>query len=752
MTIRLQIWLVAAMLALVTLASWIPIARNGFIEFDDGLYVTQNEQVQRGLSLDGIRWAFTTRHSSNWHPVTWLSHMLDCELFGLRPAGHHLMNLALHLANTWLLFAVLLSMTSEADAGRVGAQRHSLGDESRRSGMVWRTAFVAALFAIHPLHVESVAWAAERKDTLSTLFWLLSMAAYLGWVRNTRQSWWRYVLLVAALCLGLMAKPMLVTLPFVLLLLDYWPLARFAGDGRGAASRWKRFGQFVAEKAPLLVLVILSSAMTYLAQREGGSVQTADMLPLGVRVQNALLAYVAYLGKTFWPTGLAIFYAHPGAAEFATPAMWLKTVAAAALLLGVTMAVVRMRTTRPYLFVGWLWYLGTLVPVIGLVQVGRQAMADRYTYVPLIGIFILVAWGVPDLLARWSWRWRGVALAAAASGVVIACAAATRAQLVHWRDSASVFQHAIDVTDNNFLAEHNLALALARAGETQAAIVHFRAALSHRGADPKSHYNLGTLLAREGQYAEARDQYLLAARRMPRHAAPRCGLGALALRTGDYQAALRYYAEGRRIEPAVAEAHIGYGDAWQGLGDWVQAAAAYDAALKVRPRSAGVYRKLADVRLRQGKLDETQQALESAVQLEPDDATGHLLLADVLAHQRRWREAIASYRRALSLSGEMLTAANNLAWIFATHPDATLRNGAEAVRLAEKTCGAAGHGSPQLLDTLSAAYAEAGRFDDAVRTVRQAIEQAEAAGQRPLADQLRERLKLYEERRPFREG
>jgi len=388
--------------------------KNDFVNFDDDKYVTCNTHVQAGLTKESVSWALTSVDAKNWHPLTWLSHMLDIQVYGSNPAGHHLTNVLLHVLNTLLLFLALNRMT----------------------GHVWRGAFVAALFGVHPLHVESVAWVAERKDVLSAFFWMLTMLAYVRYVEMPKPG--RYPLVLLSFALGLMAKPMLVTLPFVLLLLDYWPLDRLK-----LHSWWK----LVVEKTPLFVFAAASSIVTYIVQSKGGAIGILEHLSLGARISNAVVSYMDYIGKMFWPRNLAVFYPYP----VHGPPIW-EIVGAGAALVCVSILVIRAGGRRPYLPVGWLWYLGTLVPVIGLVQVGRQAMADRYSYVPLIGLFIIVAWGVPDLASRKRWI-----LAVAAGPALSALMLCTWFQVGVWRNNITFFEHALASTSDNYVAQNNLA-------------------------------------------------------------------------------------------------------------------------------------------------------------------------------------------------------------------------------------------------------------------------------------------------------
>ena len=445
--------LICFALVFVTLAAYWQVSTYDFLNYDDPNYISRNEHVKTGLTFDNIIWAFTSYHSSNWHPLTWLSHILDCHLFGLKPGWHHIVNLLFHIANTILLFAVLKRMTSA----------------------VWRSAFVAALFAIHPLHVESVAWIAERKDVLSTLFWLLAMSAYVGYAKN--RSTGRYVLALLLFALGLMAKPMLVTLPFVFLLLDFWPLERFQyvqtnTDKQKPKSSFTRccWRVLLLEKIPFFALSVISSIITFLAQHGGGAIPKIDLLPVKFRIINALFSYTNYIGKSLWPGKLAIFYPH----SVNVFSIWY-AIAAAVLLAAITFVVIYLRTRHKYLLLGWFWYLGTLVPVIGLVQVGSQAMADRYTYVPLTGLFIMLTWGIPELLAKW--RHRKAVLTALATAVLLTFSIRTYFQQRYWLNSKTVFEHTLNVAGSSAIANIYLAQALVNEGDMDAALTHFKEAL-----------------------------------------------------------------------------------------------------------------------------------------------------------------------------------------------------------------------------------------------------------------------------------
>ena len=536
---------IAALIVSTLLTYW-PVLKNEFINYDDPDYVTTNEMVQKGLTAEGFKWAFTTGHASNWHPITWLSHMADVSMFGMKPAGHHATNLFFHVVNSVLLLLLLRLMT----------------------GSVWRSAMVAALFALHPLHVESVAWVAERKDVLSALFGLLTLLAYAAYAKGSgpwsartcpRFETGRHVsqsesgdmspqskavcywLAFVFFALGLMSKPMLVTWPFLMLLLDFWPLNRVTSDGWQVTGKvWKRL---VLEKLPFMALVLISSAVTVVVQKSGGSVTTALNLPLEDRLTNAVASYFKYLGKTIWPSDLAIFYPHPEI-RYPISAQWPTWIIALSTLGLVAMSVCAMRQVkcRPFLMSGWFWYLGTLVPVIGIVQVGTQAMADRYTYIPLIGIFVGVVWLVAELVNRMHY---GKHLAAGGIlFVVTACAVTTRSQLPHWRDSFNIFQHAVNVTAHNAPALANLGTEYVKRGDYDQAVQLFNAALE---ADPHfadASYSLGLVAQKLGKGDEAAGHYRSAIQIRPDHYLAHHNLGLVLWLQGKTTEAESQFLEG----------------------------------------------------------------------------------------------------------------------------------------------------------------------------------------------------------------
>ena len=524
--------LISLFLIIVTLAAYWEVKNHEFINFDDGVYINENFHVKSGLTIKGVVWAFTTTHASNWHPLTWLSHMLDCQLYGLNPGHHHLTNLLLHIANTLMLFLLLKKMTRT----------------------LWESSFVAAMFALHPLHVESVAWVAERKDVLSTFFWILTIWVYVYYAKRPNLN--RYLLVILSFTLGLMSKPMLVTLPFVLLLLDYWPLCRMQlgqsdCDSKSQITQSMNAGKnqshvlrLVLEKVPLFALTAASSFLTFFAQHQGGAVRSLELFPIETRAANALVSYTNYIGKMIFPYRLALFYPYPQVLP-----IW-QVMGAGLFLVCISILVIHSAKKHPYLLVGWLWYLGTLVPVIGLVQVGSQAMADRYTYIPLIGLFIMMARGIPNILAGWCYRRTILAISSAilfSSFIII-----TRGQVQHWSNSITLFEHTLHVTANNYMAHNQLGLALSCQGKLQEALNIFSIAQQLKPNHPDAYNNLGVVLVQQGKIQEAIEHYSKAVRIKPNFSVAHFSLGLTYLLIGDSSSALEEYKILMTINPDLA--------------------------------------------------------------------------------------------------------------------------------------------------------------------------------------------------------
>jgi tetratricopeptide (TPR) repeat protein len=670
--------LICLALALVTTALYWPISHHDFVNFDDDDYITNNSHVQAGLTWAGVIWAFQSGAAANWHPLTWLSHMLDCQLYGLNPGGHHSTNLLFHVANTLLLFLLLRQLT----------------------GSLWRSAFVAALFAWHPLHVESVAWAAERKDVLSAFFWMLALIAYTRYAQKRSKVEGRgsradiavqaldsrllgaakrsgdgstldYLLALFFFVCGLMSKPMVVTLPFVLLLLDFWPLNRFQ-PGSSARSTIN----LIVEKLPFFALTLAASVVTYFVQTSGRVLWMPAERPISSHVANALWAYERYISKTFWPADLSIFYPYP----HHWPA---GLVIGAALLLALWSGLLLWRARQhPCLFVGWFWFLGMLIPTIGLVQVGSQSMADRYMYIPSVGLFILVAWGADDFL-NWRPHWRRITTFA--GGVVLAgCLVCTEIQLSYWQNSIKLFRHAIEVTTDNFVAYTCLGETLSDLGLKKEAMMLCAEAVRIAPNSPVAQYNFGMALLRNNKLDEAL-------------------------------------------------AHL-------------------DAAARLAPHNSEVQYNFGLFLLRHNKPDEAASHFAATLVEKPDFAEAHCRLAQALSQQHKSKEAIFHYREALRLKPDFADALNELAWILATAPDSGLRSGTEAVQLAKRAWELTQNQQAAFLTTLSAAYAETGRFSEAIATAQTAGKLAQTAGQKKIAAQDGELLKLYQAGYPFREA
>jgi len=547
---------IGLLLLLVTLAVYWQTGSHDFVNYDDNLYVTDNPQVKAGLSLDGLRWAFTTTHAANWHPLTWLSHMADVELFGLQPRGHHLTSVLLHGLNALLLFLLLV----------------------RASGSLWPSAFAAALFALHPLRVESVAWVAERKDVLSALCALLALSAYVRYAERPRVG--SYLLSLGLFALGLLAKPMLVTLPFIMLLLDYWPLGRCAIASPPASQRTPlSLVHLLLEKVPFLALSAASCLITFLAQQHGRTVASVDAYPLLLRLENALIAYVRYLASLFYPFDLAVFYplpavSHPGTA-----------VAAALLLSALTIAVLRARRRLPFLVSGWFWYLVSLLPVIGLVQVGTQSRADRYTYLPMIGIAIMIAWGGKRLSDGRPGRQRALGVTATAT-LLLLCGLTWR-QAGFWRDSQSLFHHAIAVTDNNYVALTFLGNDHFSRGRYREAARYYALSLSIMPQQSEAHHNLGLTFLRQGNPGRAELHFRDALRLMPDMVEPRYELALLLAGRNETAAAISELEEVVRLQPGHVDARYNLGLAHARQGRFAPAIDHFSEVLRRAPGHAG---------------------------------------------------------------------------------------------------------------------------------------------------------------------
>jgi len=803
--------MICLILALVTVAAYWGVIGCDFVNFDDPDYLLENEVVKRGLSASGVIWAFTQSYAGNWHPLAWISHMLDCQLFGLEAGGHHLINLLFHAVNALLVFRLLHRLT--------GAQ--------------WRSAVVAGLFALHPLHVESVAWVSERKDVLSTFFGLLSLLAYARYAKKPKPESRSGFLGAALACrdrdyqlalvffaLGLLAKPMLVTLPFVMLLLDFWPLNRagaFAFPGSNLSNRGEagsgriKLGGLLLEKSPLFLLSAASSGVTFFAQKAGGAIVTTASYPLLGRMANTPIAYCRYLGKMFWPVDLSIFY--PYDRYRSIPLI----IGAAVLLTIVSTASVMLVKRRPYALFGWLWFLGTLVPVIGLVQVGSQSMADRYTYLPLLGIFTAIVWASADFAAS---RGRAATLGAGTIAVLalFACGILTSRQVRYWKDSITLFGHAIAITKNNEVANNNLgvaymslkepakalaaysealrinpqsalfhnnvAMALSALGRYDRAFAHFEIAEKLDPKNVKFRNNFGNALVKAGSPEKALPHFYAAVRQETNYAEGYNGLGAALTDIGNLDGALTNILQALKIASNYAEAYNNLGRVLARQKKTADAIVQYNRALQIAPANASIHYNLGLALDKLKRTDEALRHFRQAVELDPHAADARyqlgralflrgevgqsaLHLSEVLQQKAdhaqarlflglsyfelgRPRESITQLRQAGSSLPESVEALNAQAWVLATADDDAVRNGLEAVAFAERAAALSERKQPSVLHTLAAAYAAVDRFEDAVTTADSARELAQAQGQASLARALEDALNSYRSKRPLR--
>jgi tetratricopeptide (TPR) repeat protein len=758
------VW-IGLVLTVVTAVVYWPVLGHEFINYDDPDYVTTNQVVQKGLTWDGINWAFTTGHASNWHPLTWVSHMLDVHLFGLNPGGHHATNLVFHLANTLLLLLLLHQMT----------------------GAVWRSALVAAFFALHPLRVESVAWVAERKDVLSAFFGLLTLMAYVAYAKSrvegrgskAETALW-YIAAVGLFALGLMSKPMLVTWPFVMLLLDWWPLGRISTvDGRWTMEHGKAWRRRLVEKIPFLVLVVASSTATLLAQR--AALAETEVLPLPARFGNAVVSYVVYLRQTVWPTDLAVFYPFPPRVQ---P---VAVLTGAAILAGISILVFRRRRVSPFGVTGWAWYLMTLVPVIGLVQVGAQAHADRYTYLPLIGIYVAVVWGLHALIQTRQAK-HPVITAGLLSVVLIGLAVLSRTQLRHWQNDRTLCMHATQVTENNYVAWGGLGIAEVKATNWPAAMSHLQRAYEYskpHHTERSVSYYLGVALQMQGKPIEAlpylenamvspemqpeRDHRLglslieverwteaeaalksaLAAK--PGHLNYQLGLAALYSRLGRKPEAEALHRQALIDHPETAFATKAYGDFLMETKRGVEAVPYYRKAVDLKPAEAAYRRAYVAALRHAGDFAEAIEQLGTLEKLAPHSAEDHLTRAEVRLALGQTQLAIQAYEHVLAINPDSVGTLNDLAWLLATHREAQFRNGQRAVELSERACQLAEWREPVLMGTLAAAYAEAGRFEEAIAMATKARDKARELRLETVVQRNEQLLELYRAHKPVRE-
>ncbi len=667
---RLPVWLMAVMLVLLTVAIYWPVRRYHFVNLDDPLFVTENPHVQGGLTWAGVKWAFQLNQADYWHPLTWLSLMLDASLFGPQAGGFHFTNVAFHAANGVLLFLWLWIST----------------------GALWRSVAVAALFALHPLRVESVAWVTERKDVLSTFFGFLCLLFYVRYAHKRsrveprssrvkpsgaalgfRPSTLDYGLALFFLASGLMSKAMLVTWPFVMLLLDYWPLQRFQLISFRLSVCSLR--PLVREKMPFLVFSAILCVLMYLT--EGGMREAAGFVqsPALLRLENAFVAYGRYLGKTLWPVRLAVPYVNPGHWS------WLEVGGSVVVVVGVCLIVLWLGRRWPYLLVGWGWFIGTLMPVIGLTKGWGTFMADRFTYVSSVGVLILVSWGAYELTRRW--RYVVLALSVVGGAAVVLCLALTRQQLGYWQDDEPLFRHALEVTENNSQAHNDLGNALLKKGQTDEAIRQYQEALRLKPDYADAHCNLGVVLEERGQVDEAIRQFQEALRLKPDNAVTHYNLGVVLHKQGQIEEAIRQFQQALRLQPDYANAYNGLGIALGMSGQSDEAICQYQAALRLKPDDADAHYNLGIALARKGQNEEAICQYQEVIRLKPDHAEAHNNLGTAFYQQRRTGEAIRQYQEALRLKPDYADAHNNLgiALGMSGQSDEAIRHFEEALKL-----------------------------------------------------------------------
>jgi tetratricopeptide (TPR) repeat protein len=673
-----QILFIIALLVVTTLIAYEPMRHNGFVNYDDDRYITQNPEIKAGITWQSLIRAFTQPHYFMWHPLTTITNILDYQLFGLNPLWHHFVSLLFHIANTVLLFWILAYMT----------------------GSVWSSAFIAAVFALHPIQVESVAWAAERKTVLSGLFWLLTMLAYIWYTKRPRTG--RYIVLFLVYGLCIMTKPTVVTLPLALLLLDYWPLERL-NLGSRSAGKTVPVGRLVIEKVPLLVLSAILAVATFIAQRSGGALATLENISLDYRISNMFISYINYIGKMIWPSRLAVLY----------PLLHANLIKSAAvvctlLFILITVLSIYIGRRRKYAAFGWLWYVGTLIPVIGLVQSGGQAMADRYMYIPMLGLLTIAAWGIKELVGN---RPRLKVIMAVLAGVMLLSAIIlTRMQVRLWKNDMTLFEHTLKVTINNSIAENCYGYALVEEGRLNEAVLHLSNALRINPAYTDARNNLGKILLKQGKLNEA----------------------------------IACFNELIKRGKETAEVHYSLALTLGMQRKYDDAIKHLTAVIKLDPKFPDAHNKIGSALLATGKTEEAITYLNEALRINADQVEVYINLGKAYSQLGKYEPAIQNWTKAVELKPNNTDALNNLAWVLATIDEAWVEDANRAIEYAERACELTGYKEPVFMDTLGAAYAAGGRFEDAVRTAQQAIDAAKAGGREDLAGEIDNRIKLYQ--------
>ena len=777
---------VCAVLAAITIIAYEPVRHNGFVGYDDGRYITENPQVKQGLTLETLKWAFTKPHYFMWHPLTTLSYLVEYEFFGANAVASHLINLLFHIINALMLFWILKKMT----------------------GTFWPSAFAAALFAVHPLQVESVAWAAERKNVLSGLFWLLTIAAYIRYAdfgelsRGEKPKAGRYMVLLLVYGLCILTKPTVVVVPFVLLLLDFWPLRRIT---RNTIRR------LIIEKIPLFFLAALLCVVTVFAQKSGGVIKTMPHFAFQYRLENAIVSYISYLFKMAYPVNLAVFYPHPGPRI----ALWQPLLALIALAV-ITGLVFYFGRRRRYLITGWLWYVGTLVPVIGLIQVGGQAMADRYMYLPMVGLLIIIAEAMSEIIRKW--RYSRYVLFVISAAILVVLMIAARNQVRYWKDDFTLFGHAIDVTKNNENMHYNIGHAYQQKGQFEKAIEHYKETLRIEPGDLQAMNNLGVLLLSQKKTDEALKIFEKAVQLNSHYIDSINNLGLALREKGRVKEAMEKWQQVIDLEPMQPEAHYNIGvtmlrngrynqaiehlnkslekkkewdvynylsTSYMALGQFKNAMGSYNEAIKLKPGDMNIESNIAMTLTKLGKaeqaeqiwqrilardpenfkahyglgrlladkkqLDKAMEHFNKVLQAKPDWFEIHLMIADVYYKQKELTLAVQHLREAVRLKNDYSEAMNLLAWIEATAKDIGIRNPDEAVRFASSACELTANKNPVILDTLAVAYASAGRFNDAIKTAQTAVKLADEHKLTKLANEISEHLKLFKAKQAYYE-
>ena len=680
----------------VILAVYWQVLSFEFVSFDDTTYITSNNVVKQGITVDGIRWAFAGVHVSNWHPLTWISHMMDVDLFGMNPGMHHLTNVLFHILNSILLLIVLNKMT----------------------GALWKSSAVAVLFALHPLHVESVAWIAERKDVLSTFFWMLTMLGYIWYIQ--RRTVQRYLVVILSLILGLLSKPMLVTLPFVLLLMDYWPLNRLkiiqkvdtrSNPHKGivrSCGWWSEYSTLILEKIPLILCALISSGVTFYAQLNGESVLSLEKINLVVRIANAIISYVVYLEKMIWPINLAVFYPYP---DIINP---LVALLCALFLLIITTLILFAAKNLPYLALGWFWYLVTLLPVIGIVQVGEQQLADRYTYISLIGIFIIVVWGLADILTQW--RYGKVVLGVLSASVFALLITTTWVQIGTWKNSEILFRHALAVTKNNYVAHDSLGLAISTRGDFEGAISQYRQAIKIKPNYLLACNSIGFALFDEKKYTEAFKQFQECLKIDPESSIAYLGLGDTMLATSNFTEAIRSYTEALRIDPNHTETYSKLGLAYLKKGNVQDSIKYCHKALMIKHDDAIATKVLEVANIAQLRIEGSIFELNKSLQTQPENPEIRYKLGDIYQQQGEYDKAISQLQKAISINPMFFQAMYKLVFIYSELQDYT-----NSLSMLHKMM-LLQPGNPDIYYNIACIYAKQNKVSDSISWLKQSIE------------------------------